>query len=70
MLEEKTYTIKGMTCHHCVHSVSEALQKVTGVKDVEVSLDTSEAIIEIDPQTFDSAEAAQIVADAGYEMIL
>ena len=38
-----TVKIKGMSCGHCVASVKEALEKVPGTQDVEVSLDNAEA---------------------------
>lgn len=30
--------VKGMSCQHCVASVTEALQKLSGVGDVKVDL--------------------------------
>ncbi|MEV4897880.1 cation transporter, partial [Nonomuraea sp. NPDC055795] len=33
-----TYTVKGMTCGHCVSSVKEEVSEVTGVSSVEVDL--------------------------------
>ena len=39
--------VDGMSCGHCVKSVTEALQGVSGVdKVVEVSLDKGEAVVE------------------------
>ncbi|MFB9527406.1 heavy-metal-associated domain-containing protein, partial [Nonomuraea roseola] len=33
-----TYTVKGMTCGHCVSSVKEEVGEVSGVTGVEVDL--------------------------------
>ena len=33
-----TYTIKGMTCGHCVSAVSGELGQLAGVRDVQVDL--------------------------------
>jgi len=33
-----TLSVTGMTCNHCVHSVTKALQAVAGVEKVAVSL--------------------------------
>jgi len=47
-----TYVVMGMTCGHCVSSVSEELNKIDRVSDVQVDLPsgkvdiTSEAAIE------------------------
>lgn len=35
-----TYTVTGMTCGHCVSSVSEEVGKISGVENVEVDLVT------------------------------
>lgn len=43
-----TYTISGMTCNGCVASVKEKLSSVTGVKEVEVSLEKRAATIVMD----------------------
>jgi copper chaperone len=57
--------IKGMTCNHCVKSVSEALAKVPGVnKIVDVSLDQKEAVVSGHAQP---AALISAIADLGYE---
>ena len=43
-----TYHIRGMSCLGCVHHVREALQKVSGVKAVEINLETGHAIINME----------------------
>ncbi len=35
--------IKGMSCQHCVGSVKDALEKVEGIENVEVDLDSGVA---------------------------
>jgi copper chaperone len=58
--------IEGMTCNHCVKSVTEALAKVPGVtKVVNVSLANKEAEVSGDVQP---AALVNAVADLGYEV--
>lgn len=38
MASEETFTVVGMTCDHCVQSVSKAVGAVPGVDDVSVDL--------------------------------
>ena len=38
MAEHKTLKLEGMTCGHCVASVTKELQKIDGVSDVSVDL--------------------------------
>ena len=57
--------IDGMTCSHCVESVTDALSKVPGVeKVVAVSLERKEAEVSGNPQPEQLVRAVQ---DAGYE---
>lgn len=41
-----TLNVVGMTCNHCVHAVTKALQAVAGVEKVSVSLDAGRAQVE------------------------
>ena len=41
-----TLSVTGMTCNHCVHAVTKALQAVAGVEKVAVSLDTGHALVD------------------------
>ncbi|MER5317782.1 heavy-metal-associated domain-containing protein [Streptosporangium roseum] len=62
-----TYTVKGMTCGHCVSSVKEEVGEVAGVTSVEVDLATGLLTV----QSEQPIEAGQIVAAveaAGYEV--
>ena len=38
-----TVKIKGMSCQHCVASVTKALSQIEGVTDVRVNLEKGEA---------------------------
>ncbi|OUC93358.1 heavy-metal-associated domain-containing protein [Streptosporangium minutum] len=63
-----TYTVKGMTCGHCVSSVTEEVSAVPGVTGVEVDLATG--LLTVDGEG--SADAAAITAaveEAGYEVV-
>jgi len=62
-----TWTVTGMTCGHCVASVTEELQEVDGVQDVSVTLETGEVVVtSAEPLTREAVEAA--VTEAGYQL--
>jgi len=62
-----TWTVTGMTCGHCVASVTEELQEVEGVQDVAVTLETGEVVVtSAEPLTREAVEAA--VTEAGYQL--
>ena len=60
-----TYDVKGMTCGHCVRSVTEEISQVDGVSSVEVDLEAGTAAVtgEADPAAVKAA-----VTEAGYEV--
>lgn len=63
-----TIKIKGMSCSHCTNRVQKALQAVAGVKDVTVSLENKNAVVDAS----DSVSAAALknaVVDAGYDVV-
>lgn len=64
---EKTLGIKGMMCQHCVAHVKKALEGVSGVSKVEVSLENKNAVIEARVTVADEALKAA-VSEAGYEV--
>jgi len=61
------YTVAGMTCSHCVASVSEEVAEVTGVDSVEVDLARGRLTVGGDGVRDEDIRAA--VAEAGYEVV-
>ncbi|HET9519347.1 MAG TPA: cation transporter [Actinoplanes sp.] len=66
-METKTYTVTGMTCGHCVTSVSNEIKQLAGVTDVEVDLSRG-AVTVTSEQSLDDAAVAAAVDEAGYEV--
>ncbi|GGQ77166.1 heavy-metal-associated domain-containing protein [Couchioplanes azureus] len=62
-----TYTVTGMTCGHCVNSVSSEIKQIPGVTDVQVDL-ASGAVTVTSDQPVDDAAVAAAVDEAGYEL--
>ncbi|MER6509500.1 copper ion binding protein [Nonomuraea sp. NPDC001636] len=62
-----TYTVKGMTCGHCVSSVKEEVGEVAGVTGVEVDLASGLLTVESD-SPIDAAKIVAAVEEAGYEV--
>jgi copper chaperone len=59
--------VTGMTCDHCVHAVTEALESVPGVKRAVVNLDAGSAKVEHEDADVDAMVAA--VEEEGYEAV-
>jgi copper chaperone len=62
----RTYTVTGMTCDHCVLSVTEEISEIAGVDGVSVDLATGRLTVTGDGFTDDDVRAA--VDEAGYEV--
>jgi copper chaperone CopZ len=63
-----TYTVQGMTCGHCVSSVSSEIGALPGVTGVDVDL-TSGAVTVTSEQPLDAATVRAAVDEAGYELV-
>jgi copper chaperone CopZ len=62
-----TYKVDGMTCGHCVSSVSSALATLAGVTDVAVDLATGNVMVTSEAP-LERAAVRAAVSDAGYEL--
>jgi copper chaperone len=67
MSTTQTYTVTGMTCGHCVASVTEEVQEIAGVEDVDVVLETGSLTI-TSAEPVDDAAVRTAVEDAGYQL--
>ena len=65
-MSEKTYTVAGMTCAHCVHAVSTEVGGVPGVTGVAVDLDSGR--VTVDGSGFTDEQIGAAVVEAGYQL--
>ncbi|EHR59179.1 heavy-metal-associated domain-containing protein [Saccharomonospora cyanea] len=66
-MAQQTYTVTGMTCQHCVLSVTEEVSEINGVTDVAVDLPTGKVTVTSDRDLgMDEVRAA--VEEAGYSL--
>ncbi|MFL5845978.1 MAG: heavy-metal-associated domain-containing protein [Solirubrobacteraceae bacterium] len=61
-----SYTVSGMTCAHCVASVTEEVSEVAGVSTVEVDLASGR--LTVGGEGFTDEAVAAAVAEAGYAL--
>jgi len=62
----KTLRIGGMSCNHCVHAVTRALEGVEGVSRAQVELGSGRAVVEYDEARTGVAELVAAVQEEGY----
>ena len=67
MSSTSTWHVTGMTCGHCVASVTEEIGEIAGVEAVDVVLDSGEVTVtSAEPLTREAVAAA--VDEAGYQL--
>lgn len=66
-MSENSYTVTGMTCAHCVASVTEEIGEIDGVSDVRVDLPTGSVTV-VSTVPLDEGRVRAAVAEAGYEL--
>ena len=65
-----TYTVRGMTCGHCVASVTEELEGVDSVQDVAVELESGTVTVTVTSESpLDAATVKAAVEEAGFELV-
>lgn len=65
------FTVTGLTCNHCVMTVSRAVALVPGVTAVSIDLVANgESTLHVESETaMDATQVAGAVDEAGYELV-
>lgn len=63
-MSDVQYRVPGMTCGHCVSSITEEVEKVNGVTNVNINLDTK--VVTISGSDLDDALLRDAIKEAGY----
>lgn len=62
---ELVYTVNGMHCGHCKAAVTEEVEQVAGVANVEVDLETK--LVRVRGENVLDADVRAAIEEAGYE---
>jgi copper chaperone len=62
------YTVSGMTCGHCVSSVTEEVGALDGVRSVEVDLPSGKVTV-TSAGALDRDAVRAAVSEAGYQLV-
>lgn len=54
----KTYSVPGIHCQHCVHTIKMELSELEGVQNVDADLDTKKVSV-----TFDNPELEKTILE-------
>ncbi len=62
-----TYSVKGMSCGHCVNATTDEVAKVAGVSNVAVDLEAKTVTVTGEP--VDDAAVRAAIDEAGYAVV-
>jgi len=66
-VHESAWTVTGMTCGHCVASVTEEVTALAGVQDVQVDLASGRVVV-TSAEPLAREDVAAAVEEAGYAL--
>ncbi len=66
-MKNEKIDVYGMTCEHCVKTVTKAISSLKGVDSVNVNLKGEYADVTYDDSVVGAAEIKKAVKDAGYD---
>jgi copper ion binding protein len=66
-MSTSTWTVDGMTCGHCVASVTEEISEIPGVESVDVTLEDGTVVV-TSATELDRAQVEEAVTEAGYRL--
>jgi copper chaperone CopZ len=66
-MSQSSYTVTGMTCGHCVSSLTEEVSQLDGVQNVEVDL-ASGLVTVTSERDLSDEDVRAAVTEAGYQL--
>ena len=67
--QKVTLQIEGMSCQHCVQTVTEALKSLAGVKSVKVNLGQDQAVVKFAAKQVEVSQMKDAVNQAGFQFV-
>ncbi|TLS35430.1 copper chaperone CopZ [Pseudalkalibacillus caeni] len=67
-MENITLQIEGMTCGHCKQAVTNSLQELNGVENVQVNLEQNNAEVTYNPNQVSLEQMKEAVEEQGYDV--
>ena len=68
-MEKTIIKVEGMSCDHCVRSVTKTVTALPGIGSVAVDLKTGTVTVEHDPDITDVIKIKAEIEDQGYDVV-
>jgi copper chaperone len=67
-MTHKNIQVDGMTCDHCVETVTKAVNSLDGVRQVSVDLDKKQVSVDFDESQTDQDAISSKIIEVGFEV--
>ena len=67
-MKQELIKVEGMTCQHCVQTITEELKKISGLNSIDVSLDNKEVNVRFDENETNLQEITKKIVEVGFEL--
>lgn len=66
---KKQIQVEGMTCGHCVETITKAVRSLEGISQVSVDLDQKQVHVDFDETRTDAQAIASKINEVGFEVV-
>lgn len=63
---KQNFSIKGMSCNHCVAKVEDSINQLPGIQKVKINLKKESGTVKFDESLVDAQKIATKVTETGY----
>tara|TARA_B100000676_G_C17421148_1_gene504638 strand:- start:275 stop:496 length:222 start_codon:yes stop_codon:yes gene_type:complete len=67
-LQQETIKVEGMTCQHCVQTITDALNTITGLNAVNVDLIKKEVSVNFNENETKLQKISDKIIEVGFEL--
>ena len=68
-MTQESLKVEGMTCLHCVETITEALGTIIGTNKVAVDLDKKEVQVDYNEEKTNLQEISDKIVEVGFELV-
>ena len=67
-MHQESLKVEGMTCQHCVQTITDALKNIAGLNTVNVDLDKKSVAVEYNEDETSLKEISDKIIEVGFEL--
>ena len=67
-MRQETIKVEGMTCQHCVETITDALNNITGLNTVNVDLVKKEVSVKFNENETELRKISDKIIEVGFEL--